>query len=305
MAGWKRRAGSAFLGFGLVGLVAYLGLSIHVNQRLATTWEVQPQVAELPQRGTVAWEEARARGEHIATSRGGCVDCHGADLAGGTIVDGFPIGTLHGPNITMGQGSVVLDYTLEDWVRVIRHGINRDGTTSLMPAEDLTWLSDQEIADMVIYLEDQPPVDKVMPESKMGPMLKVLIATNQFRLGAEIIDHTAARLTVPPQTADTPEFGAHLVQVCRGCHGVQLSGGPIPGGPPDWPPASNLTLHETGLANWSLDDYTRAMREGMRPDGRQLHSAMPLGMTKEYTDVELAATWTYLKTVPLVEYGNR
>ena len=31
--------------------------------------------------------------------------------------------------------------------------------------------------------------------------------------------------------------GKHLVQVCTGCHRSNLSGGPVPGGDPKWPPA--------------------------------------------------------------------
>ena len=32
-----------------------------------------------------------------------------------------------------------------------------------------------------------------------------------------------------------------LVAVCVGCHGAQLTGGKIPGAPPDWPAAADLT----------------------------------------------------------------
>lgn len=32
---------------------------------------------------------------------------------------------------------------------------------------------------------------------------------------------------------------------CTGCHGAHFGGGAIPGAPPDWPAARNITPHPT------------------------------------------------------------
>jgi hypothetical protein len=45
------------------------------------------------------------------------------------------------------------------------------------------------------------------------------------------------------------------------CYGGNLSGGPISGAPPEFPPAANLTPGGE-LAHWSDADIVRALREG-------------------------------------------
>ena len=45
-------------------------------------------------------------------------------------------GTLAAPNLTRGAGGLGSTFTDTDWVRAIRHGIHRDGTSLLiMPSE--------------------------------------------------------------------------------------------------------------------------------------------------------------------------
>ena len=55
-------------------------------------------------------------------------------------------------------------------------------------------------------------------------------------------------------------------------HRADLSGGPVPGGDPSWPPARNITPHTGGLAAWSYDDFTRAMREARGPTAQTSRS---------------------------------
>ena len=67
------------------------------------------------------------------------------------MVDAFPLGTLLGPTITSGAGSVTPDYTPADWDRIVRHGVRQDGTASTMPAQDFQRMSDRELSDIVAY----------------------------------------------------------------------------------------------------------------------------------------------------------
>ena len=76
------------------------------------------------------------------------------------------------------------------------------------------------------------------------------------------------------------------------------------GAPPHFPPASNLTPHSSGLAEWSEEDFIRAMRKGQRPDGTAIDAAMPWRYTREMTDQELAALWMYLQAVASVPYSQ-
>jgi mono/diheme cytochrome c family protein len=135
----------------------------------------------------------------------------------------------------------------------------------------------------------------------------VLIATGKFtlsadRIGAAQVPHAAT----PPATAPTVEFGRHLATTCTGCHGENLAGGPIVGGDPSWPPASNLTPDPTGIGGWSVAQFETALRRGKRPDGRSLVAPMAevVPYARNLTGVELQALWTYLRSVPAVARRN-
>jgi mono/diheme cytochrome c family protein len=172
-----------------------------------------------------------------------------------------------------------------------------------MPSEDFQRMSDEELSDIVAYIRSQPPVDNLVPPVSLGPLGKVLVATGQLPLSADRIpSHDAPHALLPPTAEASAEFGAHLAGICAGCHGEDLSGGPIPGAPPNWVPARNLTPHADGLAGWTYDQFTRAMREGVRPDGSPLQEPMTLitPYALNMTEVELQALWAYLQSVPAV-----
>ena len=91
---------------------------------------------------------------------------------------------------------------------------------------------------------------------------------------------------------------------CKGCHGPTLSGGPIPGTPPEWKPAANLT--PTGIGHYTEKDFFAALREGKRPSGTTIDTTyMPVRWTKLMTDDETRAVFMYLKTVAPKAYGGR
>lgn len=69
-----------------------------------------------------------------------------------------------------------------------------------------------------------------------------------------------------------------------------------------YPP--NLTPDaETGLGTWSTDDIVRAIREGERPDGRELAPIMPSRAAyRQLTDEDALALATYLKSITPVRH---
>lgn len=92
--------------------------------------------------GDRARVEAVERGRHLVEARYGCGACHGSDFGGGVMVDNPAIGSLLGPNLTTGKGSVTPGYTAADWDRIVRHGVKRDGTPALMPSQDFREMTD-------------------------------------------------------------------------------------------------------------------------------------------------------------------
>lgn len=247
----------------------------------------------------VAIARAIERGRHLVESRYACSDCHGADFGGGVMIDAAPIGSLLGPNLTLGEGSRTLDYTPADWDAIVRHGVRADGLPAVMPSSEFVSMSDQELSDIIVYIRTQPPVDAAVPERRLGPLGKFLLARGDLPLSADRMASLTQHDDLPPVADVTLAFGEHLATPCSGCHGQELAGGAIPGGDPSWAPARNLTPHEDGLAGWSFEDFEGAMRSGVRPDGTALVMPMTLALpyTANLTDVEMRALWLYLESL--------
>jgi mono/diheme cytochrome c family protein len=251
----------------------------------------------------LAQQRAVDRGKHLVTALYTCTGCHGQNFGGGVMVDAFPIGSLLAPNLTLGSGSRTADFQPRDWDRIVRHGVLRDGRPAVMPSEDFQHMSDQELSDIVSYIRSLPPVNNTVPASTLGPLGKVLVATGKMKFSASVIpNHMSPHPLAPPQAAVSAEFGKHLATVCYGCHGPDLSGGPITGGDPSWPPARNLTPDETGLKGWTYDQFVNALAKSQRPDGTALRVPMTLMAPygQNMTETERQALWAYLQSVPAV-----
>ncbi len=113
--------------------------------------------------------------------------------------------------------------------------------------------------------------------------------------------------------------GEYLSKImdCGGCHtpgaligkpdharalAGSVIGFQIPGLGVFYPP--NLTSdRETGLGKWSEADIVRAVRTGVRPDGRILAPAMPWPAYAALTDGDALALAGYLKRLPAVSHA--
>jgi mono/diheme cytochrome c family protein len=251
-----------------------------------------------------ALTRAIARGEHLVKTRVACDGCHGPDFGGKTIIDQTLVGYWAAPNLTTGNGSVTKGFSPADWDRAVRHGVRHTGESSSMPTDDFVNLSDHELSDIIAYIRSRPPVDRVISPVRVGPLFAFVVAFGSDSLPAFRTDHQKPHPLEPPVEAASVELGAHIVQVCRGCHGSNLSGGKV-AGDPNMPIVGNITPHETGLKGWTEADFLRALREGKRKDGTDLKPEMPWKVYGQMNDVELKAIWAYLQTVPPMRKGTR
>jgi len=274
-----------------LGLVYWRSSSL-----LAQHIDVNEPALEIP-----ADADAIARGEHLAVTRG-CVDCHAADLAGKVLVDAFPIGRIAAPNLTRGKGGVgALDAARME--RGIRHGLGAGGRLLLyMPATDFAALSDADTADLIAYIGTRPAVDREIPPPIAGPLIRIMFLLDKAPLAYALhVDHHAPHVGAVAATA-TADYGHYVARACTGCHGEHFSGGHVPGTPPDFPDAANIT--PIGIGKWSKADFLAVMREGKRPDGRTLNTFMPWKAFATMTDTELDAIWLFLQTVPPAGTGG-
>ncbi|MCB9673634.1 MAG: c-type cytochrome [Alphaproteobacteria bacterium] len=248
---------------------------------------------------SVRRQRAVKRGEALAI-RLGCLECHGEDLGGNVVMDVAPVMGIIAPNLTLGNGGLPGEYSLDDFDRIVRHGVKRDGTTALMPAVDYEFLSNKEVSDLFAFILTKPHVDRQMPPSYWGPVMRVMVALGRVPPPAAFrIDHDRSKRQEPPPEKVSVELGAHLAKTCVGCHRADYSGGPIGDGDPAWPPAANLTPHEEGLKGWTKNDFFTLMRSGERPDGSKVDPhAMPWQTVGYLTDVQTESVWLYLESLP-------
>lgn len=245
-----------------------------------------------------------ARGEHLVRHVVSCTLCHGADLGGAVYMSSAPIGVMAGPNLTTGRGGIGADYTDLDYARAIRRGVRRDGRSLIvMPSEVFTHLSQEDLGAMIAYIRQVPPVDREVPRSGFGPVGRALLAVGKMNI---LVAGKTPRIT-PPESVPrdtTPAYGRYLADIsgCHGCHGYGLSGGRV-AGPPDLPPASNLT--PAGIGHWTEADFSRVLREGTRPDGSAVDEFMPWTIFRGMTDAEIRALWLYLRSVPPKPFGDK
>lgn len=272
-------------------VVAVAAIWLLANRVLGTRYEVTPGAVTI-----LTDSAALARGQHLGTAIGKCVDCHGMDLSGQAMVMG-PVGSFRARNLTSGKGGLG-DRTDADWVRSIRHGVAPDGRALVfMPSAAYSVLSAEDLGALIGWVKSMPPVDNEPPPSKVGPIGRIMLATGPERLvAARLVDH-AAPIPAAVAPGATAEYGRYLAVAggCTSCHGDNLKGG-IKDGPPGTPPSANLT--QAGpLGSWTEADFSKALRDGIRPDGSTINPFMPWRLARLMTDEEITAVWTYLKTV--------
>jgi cytochrome c553 len=247
-----------------------------------------------------------AKGQYLVRAIAKCADCHGQDLGGNVLIDDPALGRIYAPNLTKGRGSVTAALSDAEIINDIRHGLAPDGRKLLfMPVRDWAAMADEDVAAIVAYVRSVPAVDRESERSTVGPMGRALYVAGQLPLfESELIEHENIVRSRPAPGASV-EYGRYLAQIggCTGCHGPTLSGGKIPGTPPDFKPAANLT--PSGIGHYTEGDFFRALREGRRPDGSEIDPFMPVSATKLMTDDDTRAIWMYLQTVPPKAFGGR
>ncbi len=268
----------------LLYVVAYFRTEARANKQY--TFNIQPL--------TIPTDSASYElGKHVAGVRG-CNDCHGN--GGNPIFDSTnPIALIHAANLTIGKGGI--NYTDEDWIRALRHGVGKDGRSLwFMPSKGSSAeLSNKELGALIAYLKKLPPVDKIHPQKAFKPIGRFFTFLGKFPMfSAEEIDHT---VTYPDEIKPevTVAYGKYLAVGCQGCHGEQFKGNPSHGdGAPVIP-----NISSTGnLGKWTSDQFLKALQTGKTPDGRVLSDYMPwksIG-TAHNTD-ELKALYLYLHEV--------
>jgi mono/diheme cytochrome c family protein len=114
------------------------------------------------------------------------------------------------------------------------------------------------------------------------------------------------------KSADVVRRGEYLARAadCMVCHttqdGAEYAGGlafPMPFGTLY---STNITPDkETGIGNYTDQDFLNAVQRGVRPDGAHLYPAMPVASYTYMTDADALAIKAYLFSLPAVRSQNQ
>ncbi|MDA0242593.1 MAG: c-type cytochrome [Chloroflexi bacterium] len=275
---------------GLLALLAIAAVSLYFvgGNRLSNA----PEVAAVPV-AMATDAGAVERGRQWAQVSA-CTACHGTQLEGMAFTDGAPIGYVPAPNLTTGAGGVGAEYEPADWELAIRHGVNAAGETMvIMPSYHYDSYGDEDLADLIAYLEAMPAVDNEVGERELmflGQIIFGVFAYNSWAVN--VVEHTAVGGPAPAAEV-TAEYGAYMVGVssCGSCHAENLAGNY---GQLDSPLGPNLT---TLASSWTEEEFVTAVRTGQAPDGRQLSTEMPWQHYAAMSDTQVQALWAYLNTL--------
>lgn len=147
--------------------------------------------------------------------------------------------------------------------------------------------------------------------SLLSLALLVLVVALAFALWP-----TSTREVAAPAAADQAalvERGRYLADAgdCTACHTAK-GGQPFAGGLPIASPigtlySTNITPDKaTGIGNYTLNDFDRALRHGIAANGSSLYPAMPYPAYARINDSDLQALYAYfMHGVAAVDAGNR
>jgi mono/diheme cytochrome c family protein len=296
---WVKRTSIALVAVALLGVAATV-----VGKALGERKMARSVVLQVRPLDVVPDPSRIDHGRYLYNTRG-CAECHGGEGAGKTIVrDGGMY--VVAPNITAGANGTTAHYKVVDWVRTVRHGVKPNGNpVMMMPSEDYSRLTDEDMAALVAFLQQMPPVPGNKAVIEVPAQVKALYAFGVIQDASEKIDHAQAPVR-PVAAAVTPDYGAYVANACIGCHGAALSGGRIPGTPPSWPAAANLTPGKgSAMVRYPTPElFVSMLRTGHRPDGKAISPVMPFGSLRQMNDTDARALYAYLKTVPAREAGR-
>jgi mono/diheme cytochrome c family protein len=260
--------------------------------------------------------DAVLRGEYVFHA-GACDSCHtdhpdhGAFLAGGRRME-TQFGTFYVPNITPDEETGIGAWSAEDFRRAMIEGETPAGSHyyPVFPYRWYTGMSEQDLADLWVYLQSVPPVyNRVRPHEIPFPFnLRFLL------LGWKLINFDQGETVFDPERSEAWNRGAYLVNHlghCGACHTPKmlmgavfrsdefLAGSEVIPGPY---PAPNITPHDvTGIGQWTVEDVVRALKRSIAPDGVPIRGPMAeyVNSGSSYlSEQDLEAAAIYLLSLP-------
>ncbi|MCU7550531.1 hypothetical protein OCK74_15540 [Chitinophagaceae bacterium LB-8] len=224
-------------------------------------------------------------------------------------------GTLYSANLTHSTThGIPPQYTDAELFYLLKTGISKTG--KFMPYMMRPMMADEDVNDIILYLRSN--------DSSLEAADTTVGKTHINLIGKIGLRHLASpqpyNKGVPRPDENSPvAYGRYLVAVigCYHCHsqkartlnyldaektkgflvgGMKLKG---PSGKKLYGP--NLTPDkQTGIGNFSEEDFRKAVTEGIRPTGKKLSPPMP--KFTHLTENQVHALYSYLQSLPPVHH---
>lgn len=206
-------------------------------------------------------------------------------------------------------------YTDAELFYLLKTGISKSG--KFMPYMMRPMMADEDINDIIVYLRsNDAPV--AAADTTVGKTHINLIGKIGIRIASKPQPYTTG--VQRPDENNPVIYGRYLVAIigCYHCHSKKVLGlnysdpekskGYLQGGIKLKGPQGkrlyglNLTPDkETGIGNFTKEDFTKAVQEGITPTGRKLRA--PMGKYKNLTAKQVDAIYAYLQSIPPVHHN--
>jgi len=245
-----------------------------------------------------------------------CGSCHynsdTKDFSGKKIEDAPAVfGKVYANNITQHRVYGIGAYTDAQLAYLLRTGVSKSG--KIMPYMQRPNISDEDLQAIIAFLKST--------DESVKPSARVPGVTSYTAIGKLAIS-TVKPLPYKDMTVSKPHekgvvLGKYLVDnlACFHCHskaftklniseperskGFMGGGNKLKDAGGKTVRTPNLTPHETGILNWSFEEFKIAVTEGVSKDNSLVTYPMPL--YPELTDDEVASIYEYLQTLPPID----
>ncbi len=272
---------------------------------------------ELPEVAIETTPAQVARGRRLAGMI--CGRCHGdgsrVPWRGRELVEWAPtFGPLWSANITAHRGAGIGRWSDAEIAALVRTGVHPKKERHVPWMLALPRIADSDLAAILAFLRSDDAW--VMPDSSASHANKATWAV-KWRAWTDWSPSVLPAGPIARPSVDDPSaLGRYLVEdllACGGCHAADADSVGV--NRPDERPGhlgGGLTLADSngkrilsanitfdpgsGIGEWTLADFRRALVEGFRPDGSLVRWPMPRFAGLD--DGELAAIYAYLRQVP-------
>lgn len=262
-----------------------------------------------------------AEGKRIASML--CRECHynpETERMTGTFRADIPkeLGEIYSLNITQDETHGIGNWTDGEIYYFLRTGI-RPQTGEYVPPfmPRFSRMSDEDMKSVIAWLRSPDPI--LQPDAREYP-------PNKYNFFIKTLANTAfgpmplpQEPIIEPDSTDKVKLGRYVALDmigCYACHSGELT--KVNEYEPEKSPnffgggeelldadgktpvrAANITMDkETGIGNWTEQQFADAVRFGKKPQGGLLH--YPMTPHAALTETEVKAVFAYLKTLPVI-----